>query len=114
MSEAERLLDSMEADLGKKQLPCVVATIKERPAAARTASSRRPTCHASRRSSSTPSERMGATSSCTSSRVTSRGRGFLDFGGVVCEMFVAVDPDCVRRNHSVLSPVLSSGGTSRP
>ena len=29
VSEAERLLDSMEADLGKKQLPCVVATIKE-------------------------------------------------------------------------------------
>ena len=68
MSEAERLLDSMEADLGKKQLPCVVATIKKGVLLPQNSLLKKAYVHASKKKFIDAAEPTAATSSCTSSR----------------------------------------------
>ena len=91
VSEAERLLDSMEADLGKKQLPCVVATIKEASCCRKNCLLKKAYVHASKKKFIDAIRQDGGDVELHVIEGDVKGTRFLDFGGVVCEMFYRAD-----------------------
>mmetsp|Transcript_16649 Transcript_16649/g.51448 ORF Transcript_16649/g.51448 Transcript_16649/m.51448 type:complete len:341 (-) Transcript_16649:24-1046(-) len=92
VAEAERLLDGMEADMGRgTQLPLVVATIKEGSCARKNCLLKKAYVHVSKKkfidavkADDGDVELFVVSGDCKDTR-------FMQFGGIVCEMFYRAD-----------------------
>jgi len=91
VGEAERLLDGMEADMGKKKLPCVVATIKEASCCRKNSLLKRVFVHASKIKFIESVRNDGGDVDLHVIEGDIKGSRFADFGGIVAEMFYAAD-----------------------